>query len=99
MTLVPATAPKIKYHSNESHEFYQLLHKRIEDYFKDNHLSKFGDWTSSRENLYFLYAIFFSSYFMMYAKGNSGLMVLLYATIFGVTGIMIALNIITIRTP
>ena len=93
MTLIPATTPKIKYHSSESHEFYQVLHKKIEDYFKDSHLSKFGDWTV-RMKIIVLYAIFFSSYFMMYAKGNSGLMVLLYATIFGVTGIMIALNII-----
>lgn len=91
--IATTTTPKIKYHSKESHEFYQVLHKRIEDYFKNSGRSKYGDWTI-RVKIFILYFIFFTSYIMMYAKNNSPTIVLLYALIFGMASIMIALNVI-----
>jgi linoleoyl-CoA desaturase len=92
MLSAPAAAPRIKYHAKESLEFYPVLHKRIEDYFKNNGLSKFGDWRI-RLKIILLFVLFFSSYFMMYLKGNTGGMILLYAIIFGFASIMIALNV------
>ncbi len=88
-----ATLPRIKYDTKESHEFYKVLHQRIENYFKSNGLSKFGDWRI-RLKIILLFILFFSSYFMMYSKGNTGGMVLIYAIIFGFTSIIIALNVI-----
>jgi len=93
MTAIPSANKKIKYDSNESHEFYKVLHRRVEDHFKNNSLSKFGDWTI-RIKIFLLFLLFFSSYFMIYANKNSGGMILLYATIFGCISIMIALNIV-----
>src|SRR6476620_5680921 len=85
--------PKIKYHSDETYEFYYVLRRRVDDYFKCKHLSKYGDWRI-RLKIFILYALLLSSYFMMYAKNNSGGMVLVYAVISGISSIMIALNIV-----
>lgn len=83
----------IKYDVHERHAFYSLLQQRVADYFNQTGLSKYADWRI-RLKIFVLYAAWIGSYCLMYMPGNTAGIVLLYAMIFGIAGILIALNVI-----
>jgi len=87
------SASTIKYDRKDNQEFYEVFRKRVDNYFKNKGISKYGDWRI-RLKIFTLLAIFFSSYILMYLESNTPGIVLLLASICGLTGIMIALNVI-----
>ena len=93
METIKKETTRIKYDQNEDHRFYNRMHDRIDEYFKSRNLSRYGDWRI-RLKIFTLFTIYFCSYFLMYRPGNTPGVILLYAVIFGLTGIMIALNIV-----
>src|SRR6266542_6431553 len=76
MLTATVTLPKIKYESKESHEFYRVLHQRIEYYFKNNSLSKFGDWRIRLKIILYLVLSLLLSFTMHYFIGRIALCIL-----------------------
>lgn len=83
----------IKYQKTEREEaFYKTLKDRVDRYFEERHLSRYGNWAISLK-IIFLLTLFFTSYGLMISNRFSPGMTLVWAVVFGLTSIMMALNI------
>lgn len=86
-------APAIKYDGNsESNRFIQILKQRIDAYFDQNHISKYGN-----QAVYFkmalILAVFLGSYALMLSNRFSPPVVFLFAVICGLSNVLIVMNI------
>ena len=81
-------APKIQFNAQQR-LFFQTLHKRVDQYFKTNEISKNGN-TSMVVKTFAMFAIYFVPYFLLIFNVFSAAPILLLLSVmmgFGVAGI------------
>jgi linoleoyl-CoA desaturase len=83
----------IKYSRNQDHAlFIQTLKKRVDNYFIENRISKYGNTQLYLKQALFL-GIFFLSYGLMLSNLFAPWMVFVLALVFGLTHVLVVMNI------
>lgn len=74
---------KIKFLDEPENGFYRTLQKRVEAYFVDNKISRYGNWKSALKFILFTGVLFTSYFLMLFSEGKPMILFFLYWLIMG----------------
>ena len=83
---------QVRFKGNANPQFFNTLRNRVEDYFKQNNISKNGDWRMIIKTIFIL-CVFFTSYTFLVTLPLSGLLASLLCVILGLFTAFIGFNI------
>jgi len=83
---------KIRFMQRNNSDFYVALKTRINEYFKDNNISKYANQQMVFKTVFWL-TIFFTTYFLILFSGLPKIVLLILAGVYGYAMLLLSLNI------
>lgn len=82
----------IRFSRKDSAKFFKTLNKRVNDYFKDNHKEKTGDWRLHLKTI-IMFALFLTPYFLILTLGLPNWANLLLTIVMGIGMAGVGMNV------
>jgi len=82
----------IRFSRKDSTQFFKTLNKRVNDYFKENHKQKTGDWRLHLKTIV-MFALFLSPYFLILTLGLPNWANLLLTIVMGIGMAGVGMNV------
>ncbi len=82
----------IRFSRKDSTQFFKTLNKRVNDYFKDNHKQKTGDWRLHLKTIV-MFALFLAPYFLILTLGLPNWANLLLTIVMGIGMAGVGMNV------
>ena len=85
-------SPQIKFSRTDSAKFFKTLNKRVNSYFKDNNISRSGNWKLHLKTVV-MFTIYLTPYFLLLTLDFPGWAQLLLTIVMGIGMAGIGMNV------